>query len=133
MASPPSRVSLSSPHGRLYNLSLTPSNTPSASHPLSLSPVFECRQPTPVAVVDAEAVAEAKDPQVIVPVAMVPRLLSIEPESLEEYAPFFGPLEPAIVGSTVRSSTKQSLLSSLRRRPPHNPQITPPTFFPLRA
>lgn len=62
---------------------------------------------------------------VVVVVAVVARLLSIEPESLGEYALFIGPMEPVIVASTVHLGTKQGPGSRFLR-PPH--QIMPPTF-----
>jgi hypothetical protein len=70
--------------------------------------------------VDVVAVAEARILQVLMVVVAVARLLSIDPESGEECAPFSGLLGDAIVVSTVPSGTKQGLASS-RLRPPNNP------------
>jgi hypothetical protein len=92
-----------------------------------------------MAVVDDEAMAVAQTLQVIVAavvvvvmvvaVVEVASILSTEPVSPKEYATFIGPTGPAIVASTVHSSTKQSPRPSQRfLRPPHNPQILRPTF-----
>jgi hypothetical protein len=63
----------------------------------------------------------------VVAVVAQARLLSIEPESLEEYAPFIGLTGPVIVVSTVLSGTIQGL-GFMFLRPPRKPQITTPTF-----
>jgi hypothetical protein len=63
----------------------------------------------------------------VVVVAVVSCLLTIEPESPEEYVTSIGPLEPVIVTSTVRSGTKLGPESRFLR-PPHNPRIIAPTF-----
>jgi hypothetical protein len=95
-----------------------------------------CRQAVPVANVGVEAVAAAAARAlqrvvalVVAVVAVVAQacLLSIEPESLEEYAPFIGLTGPVIVVSTVLSGTIQGL-GLMFLRPPRKPQIITPTF-----
>ena len=84
---------------------------------------------------DSEVVAAARALLAIVAIvavavvvaAVVSCLLTIEPESPEEYVTSIGPLEPVIVTSTVRSGTKLGPESRFLRLP-HNPRIIPPTF-----
>ena len=144
-----------SPHGRpaarvetpvfLQRCTLTPPTHYSFFFPLPLyrlahhipDPDFFsllCRQAVPVADVGVEAVAAAaaralQFMRVVAVVAVVAQacLLSIEPESLEEYAPFIGLMGPVIVVSTVLSGTIQGL-GFMFLRPPRKPQIITPTF-----
>jgi hypothetical protein len=105
--------------------------------------LLTCHQITRVATVAVGSMEEAgagMAPQVTVTVVVVVfvavvlgveiRLSTTKHQPAEEYATFIGLLEPVIMASTARTSTRQGPSCLLQ---PHNPQITPPTSSQLRG